>query len=128
MAVQAQRAALDPKDLATRGVQQAHRDELLDVAPGLERRVQGQPGLRPKQAAGDGPFDMAGYPPIADPKKALNKFSIVGDHPIAHREDVHATLFPRTAGGADVRRLTSLDPLACGMRPAENATPLYRPG
>jgi hypothetical protein len=47
---------------------------------------------------------VVGYPLVADPKKALNKFSVVGDHPVAYREDVHTTLFPRTAGGADARR------------------------
>lgn len=104
-------------------MQQVHRDELLHVTPGLERRVQRQPGLRPKQTAGDSPFDVAGYPPIADPKKALDKFSVVVDHPIAHREDVHTTLFPRTAGSADPRLLTSVDPLACGLRECHSLVP-----
>ena len=66
-------------------------DKIGHGAPGLERGIQGKPGLRPQQPVVDLCLDFLPDPIVLDIQKAGDKGLVVRQNLVKHTECVHAT-------------------------------------
>ena len=78
------------EDVGRLGVENTVADQFAHRPAGLERRIQCEPRLRPKQTVGDLLFDLAADLVVLDLQEALDEVLVVAQDLVQDTERVHA--------------------------------------